>query len=265
MLVAREPVTLRALAAAPARRRWPSTRTSAACRACGARCARRASCASPRAWPRWRRPTTPSATSAALGAAYAANALENPALYRAMFDAAADLPDPEAAGAGVRAAGRRGAARGRRRPLRRRRPRRPSPRASGPRGTACCCSWSPASCPTSALDAHSPALATAVFTAAGDDPERCAASVRAVAGPSIPWDRRSSGCLFSGATLRKCEAPAARVLTVRCCRPRLHAVDPAALVADTPRAQAAALREGRVTAVDSPRRRSRRRASSTPG
>ncbi|WP_433033028.1 hypothetical protein [Actinomycetospora sp. CA-053990] len=38
--------------------------------------------------------------------------------------------------------------------------------------------------PDDALDEHSPALATAVFTAAGDDPERCAASVRAGwAGP----------------------------------------------------------------------------------
>jgi AcrR family transcriptional regulator len=34
---------------------------------------------------------------AALGVAYAANALESPALYRAMFDAAADLEDPAGA------------------------------------------------------------------------------------------------------------------------------------------------------------------------
>ena len=39
----------------------------------------------------------------ALGAAYVGNALANPHLYRAMFDAAADLENPDAAGAGLQA------------------------------------------------------------------------------------------------------------------------------------------------------------------
>ncbi|MGY1741891.1 MULTISPECIES: TetR/AcrR family transcriptional regulator [unclassified Blastococcus] len=38
---------------------------------------------------------------AALGVAYAANALEHPALYRAMFDAVADLEDPAGADRGL--------------------------------------------------------------------------------------------------------------------------------------------------------------------
>ena len=38
---------------------------------------------------------------AALGAAYAANALEHPALYRAMFDAVAELEDPAGADRGL--------------------------------------------------------------------------------------------------------------------------------------------------------------------
>ena len=52
--------------------------------------------------------------------------------------------------------------------------------------------------PDDALDEHSPALATAVFTAAGDDPERCAASVRAGwAGPRAGDVVDSSGCLVA--------------------------------------------------------------------
>lgn len=48
-------------------------------------------------------PATPDAVRdlAALSAAYAAHALAEPDLYRAMFDAAADLDDPDAAGRGL--------------------------------------------------------------------------------------------------------------------------------------------------------------------
>ena len=48
-------------------------------------------------------PATPDAVRdlAALSAAYSAHALAEPDLYRAMFDAAADLDDPDAAGRGL--------------------------------------------------------------------------------------------------------------------------------------------------------------------
>ncbi|MDD7940309.1 TetR/AcrR family transcriptional regulator [Actinomycetospora lutea] len=115
---------------------------------------------------------------AALGAAYAATAIEHPALYRAMFDAVADLPDPEAAGAAfgvlVAAAGRA---------LEAGRFRAADPAAVATR------QWASGHglillvisdvLPRTALDEHAPALLTAIFSAAGDDPPRCAASVRA--------------------------------------------------------------------------------------
>ncbi|WP_133826248.1 TetR/AcrR family transcriptional regulator [Actinomycetospora succinea] len=115
---------------------------------------------------------------AALGAAYAANAIEHPALYRAMFDAAADLPDPESAGAAfgvlVAAAGRALEA-GRFRDV--------DPAAVATRqwasGHGLLLLVISGVLPREALDEHVPALLTAIFSAAGDDPGRCAASVRA--------------------------------------------------------------------------------------
>lgn len=114
---------------------------------------------------------------AALGAAYAANALEHPALYRAMFDAAADLPDPESAGAAfgvLVAAADRAVAAG---------------RFDADPAAVATRQWASGHgllllviadvLPRAALDEHVPAILTALFTAAGDDPARCAASVAA--------------------------------------------------------------------------------------
>jgi AcrR family transcriptional regulator len=114
---------------------------------------------------------------AALGAAYAANAVEHPALYRAMFDAAADLPDPEAAGAAftvlVEAAGRAVEA-GRFVDT--------DPVAVATRqwasGHGLLLLVISGVLPGAALDEHAPAVLTALFAAAGDDPGRSAASVR---------------------------------------------------------------------------------------
>ena len=114
---------------------------------------------------------------AALGAAYTANALDNPALYRAMFDTAAELEDPPAAdrsfhaliaaAARARTAGRFTA-------------------TSDP-GTIALRFWASGHgltmlvltgvLPREALDVHAPGTAAALFIAAGDDPDRCRASV----------------------------------------------------------------------------------------
>ena len=118
----------------------------------------------------------------ALGAAYAANALEHPALYRLMFDAAADLPDPAVAdGAfaplvdGARRA--RGAGR-----LRAVDPTDVATRIwAGGHGLVMLVLTDVL--PRAALAAHGPALTAAVLTAAGDDPDRCAASVQRGWGP----------------------------------------------------------------------------------
>ena len=154
---------------------------------------------------------------AALGAAYAANAVENPALYRAMFDAAADLPDPGAAGAGFALlvdAAQRAVDAGRFVDA--------DPAAVATRfwasGHGVLLLVLSGVLPDDALDEHSPALATAVFTAAGDDPERCAASVRAGwAGPRpLGWrSSTASGCLTFRDDASETEASAAAVLTVR--------------------------------------------------
>jgi AcrR family transcriptional regulator len=116
---------------------------------------------------------------AALGVAYVESAIANPALYRAMFDAAAELPDPAGAGAsfellvdGARAAQREG---------------RFDPGAE-PRDVATRF-WASGHgltsltvggvLPASELVRHAPEVGVAVFTAAGDDPLRARRSVTA--------------------------------------------------------------------------------------
>jgi len=115
----------------------------------------------------------------ALGAAYASNALANPHLYRAMFDAEADLEDPEAA-AGTFATLVSTAVRA---------------REQGRFAADCDAEalatryWATGHglimlvltrvLPAEALEAHSPATAEAVFVAAGDDPARARRSVSA--------------------------------------------------------------------------------------
>jgi AcrR family transcriptional regulator len=114
---------------------------------------------------------------AALGAAYAANALEDPALYRAMFDAAADLEDPAAADASFAvlvATAVRARDDGRLAP------------DSDPAGLATRF-WMAGHgllslvvqgvVPQDQVAAHSVELAVAFCTAAGDDPAACRASV----------------------------------------------------------------------------------------
>ena len=116
---------------------------------------------------------------AALGAAYVGNAVENPALYRVMFDATADLEDPEAAGrafgvlvaavARARAEGRFDAG--------------CDPETVATRlwasGHGVAMLVLTGVLPHAALDVHGPGTATALFIDAGDDPERCRASVAA--------------------------------------------------------------------------------------
>lgn len=114
---------------------------------------------------------------AALAAAYVANALESPALYRAMFDAAAELEDPDAADRSfqllVAAAARA--------------------RDGGRLATTCepeavaLRVWASGHglttlvltgvLPRQVLDAHAPATTAALLVDAGDDPVRCRASV----------------------------------------------------------------------------------------
>lgn len=113
----------------------------------------------------------------ALGAGYVANALANPHLYRAMFDTEAELEDPEGAAASfgelvacaVRA------------------------RDTGRFASSCDPEavatqlWATGHgltmlaltgvLPSEALAAHAPAIATALFVAAGDAEERCRRSV----------------------------------------------------------------------------------------
>jgi AcrR family transcriptional regulator len=116
---------------------------------------------------------------AALGAAYVANALEGPALYRAMFDAAADLEDPDAADApfqalvacAVRARdGGRFAADS-------------DPQDVATRiwvaGHGLAMLVLTGALPAEALDAHAPAMVTALVVAAGDREERARRSVHA--------------------------------------------------------------------------------------
>ncbi len=114
----------------------------------------------------------------ALGAAYVANALANPFLYRAMFDTAADLENPEAADAGFHllvAAADRSRVSGR------------FATSSDPMAVATRL-WATGHglimlvltgvLPEDALEPHSTGIAAALFVAAGDDPTRCRRSVR---------------------------------------------------------------------------------------
>jgi AcrR family transcriptional regulator len=116
---------------------------------------------------------------AALGAAYVANALENPDLYRVMFDAQVELEDPQAAAAAfdvlVDTAGRA--------------------RASGRLRADCDPSvvatqlWAAGHgvtmlvltgvLPAEALPGHAQDLSVAVLVAAGDEHSRCRRSVKA--------------------------------------------------------------------------------------
>jgi len=116
---------------------------------------------------------------AALGAAYISNAIENPALYRAMFDTAAELEDPHAAGGSfgvLVAAAERARAEGR------------FDDACVPEAVALR-QWASGHgltmlvltgvLPREALDDHAPDLIAALFIDAGDDATRCRASVTA--------------------------------------------------------------------------------------
>ena len=113
---------------------------------------------------------------AALGAAYVASARSDPYLYRAMFDAAADLDDPAAAdatfGAIVEAAERA----------------RSAGRLADPALDVATRFWMTGHglamlvltgvLPPDAFSSHGQELAVGVFLAAGDDPVRCRESVR---------------------------------------------------------------------------------------
>lgn len=115
----------------------------------------------------------------AFGAAYMANALANPALYRAMFDARFDLEDPAAADADfdvlvscavrAREAGRFGP--------------HAEPAAVALRfwafGHGLAMLVLTGVLQADVLDDHVVPVATAMFVAAGDDPARCRRSVRA--------------------------------------------------------------------------------------
>ncbi|MFI6822090.1 TetR/AcrR family transcriptional regulator [Micromonospora sp. NPDC050187] len=126
------------------------------------------------------RPTSdPVRDLAALGAAYVDNALSNPALYRTMYDAVADLDDPQAvAGAfGVLVSG-----------VARARERGRFVDAGDPEAVATQM-WAAGHgltmlvitgvLPREALMVHAPVILTALFVSAGDDEERCRRSVRA--------------------------------------------------------------------------------------
>ena len=113
------------------------------------------------------------------GAAYLANALAHPDLYRAMFDAGFDLDDPQAAADSfsvlvscatrAKATGRFG--------------KRADPEAVAARywvfGHGLAMLVLTGVLPQSTLDDHVTPTATAFFVAAGDEPERCLESVRA--------------------------------------------------------------------------------------
>lgn len=116
---------------------------------------------------------------AALGAAYVSNALANPTLYRAMFDALVDLDDPDAAAQGfgvLVACADRARQQGR------------FTDTCDPEAVATQL-WAAGHglamlvitgvLPDEALMVHAPAITTALFVAAGDDEQRCRRSVRA--------------------------------------------------------------------------------------
>ncbi|MEU4568144.1 TetR-like C-terminal domain-containing protein [Micromonospora sp. NPDC023956] len=125
------------------------------------------------------RPTAdPVRDLAALGAAYVDNALANPALYRTMYDAVAELDDPRAAAGAfgvLVAAAVRAREQGR------------FTDSADPEAVATQM-WATGHgltmlvitgvLPREALMAHAPAVLTALFVAAGDDGERCRRSVQ---------------------------------------------------------------------------------------
>jgi AcrR family transcriptional regulator len=115
---------------------------------------------------------------AALGAAYAGNALQNQHLYRAMFDEYAELVDTEEAGEGfLRLVSCAARARANGRFLDD-----VDPEAVATRfwaaGHGLITLTLTGVLSVDAVEQHGPALATAVFLEAGDDPERCRRSVR---------------------------------------------------------------------------------------
>jgi AcrR family transcriptional regulator len=115
----------------------------------------------------------------ALGAAYTANAFAEPDLYRTMFDAEAELEDPEAADASF---GELVACAARARQAGRFSP------GCDPQGLATQF-WATGhglialalsgALPAEAVAVHAPAVAVALFVAAGDDEHACRRSVRA--------------------------------------------------------------------------------------
>ncbi|WP_233498392.1 TetR/AcrR family transcriptional regulator [Blastococcus sp. TF02A-26] len=114
---------------------------------------------------------------AALAVAYAANALDSPALYRAMFDAVADLEDPAGADRGLAllvAAAARARDEGRLAPA-------ADPSAVATRlwvaGHGLLSLVVQGVLPADVVPAHSVETAVALLTAAGDDPGACRASV----------------------------------------------------------------------------------------
>jgi AcrR family transcriptional regulator len=116
---------------------------------------------------------------AALGAAYAANAVENPALYRVMFDAQVDLEDAETAAAAFHVlvdAVRRARDASRLRPG-------VDPEAVATQfwaaGHGITMLVLTGALPPEVLAQHAQRLAIAVLTAAGDDERRCSRSVKA--------------------------------------------------------------------------------------
>ena len=116
---------------------------------------------------------------AALGAAYVANALDNPALYRAMFDTVAELENPDAAGRSFHVL-TEVAARAR-----------TEGRFAGTCDpeTLALRQWASGHglvmlvltgvLPEAAVDDHGPGMTTALFIDAGDDARRCRTSVAA--------------------------------------------------------------------------------------
>jgi len=115
----------------------------------------------------------------ALGAGYVSNALANPVLYRAMFDAAAELEDPQAAAATFQilvSGAERARQAGRFLDT-------CDPQALGTQFWAAGHGLSVLALsgllPRAALDVHAPAMARALFEAAGDQPDLCVGSVQA--------------------------------------------------------------------------------------
>lgn len=122
--------------------------------------------------------TDPVRDLAALGAAYLGNAVDDPHLYRAMFDEQADLEDPGVAAEGfLRLASCAGRARddGRLAPD-------ADPEAVATRiwaaGHGLAMLVSTGVLPGEATDLHGPELVVGVLVAAGDAPDRCRRSVR---------------------------------------------------------------------------------------